>query len=307
MLKTLQLTGGATLTYREFGDAQGEPVFFFHGWPGESQQGSLLHEAALAMGCRLISPNRPGIGGSSRQPERGLLDWPPLVAALADHLGLGSFRLVGLSGGGPYALACVWALGSRVKSCATVCGALPAAPGPDRQQLSPVYQSMLAVHDRAPWLLQAALVPLVRVARIPPPRALFWLGLRTLGPSDRAALWPKDHFSQYFPAFQSAMRSGMRGLWEDGEPYSSPWGFDPAEVHAPLSIWHGTQDRNFSSAGAASFAAGIPGAKFFQTDDGHYSILSNQGSRILKQLCLWPRYPTSIARSNRPCTSEFHK
>jgi len=283
MLKTMMI-GEQTVTWREYGKVEGEPVFFFHGWPGESQQGSLIHGAAEQRGVRILAVNRPGIGGSSRQPGRGLLDWPPLLAAMADALGLGRFRILGLSGGGPYALASMWALGGRVIAGATVCGALPAAPGPDRRYLSPVYQMMLALHDRAPWLLQAALVPLVRVARVPPPRPLLWLGLRTVGPSDRAALWPRDRFPQYFPGFQNAMRSGMRGLWEDGNPYSRPWPFDPAEIRCPLTLWHGKQDRNFAVAGAAALAARIPGAHFRETDDGHYSILANQAAPVLEAL-----------------------
>ena len=284
MLETFHLPDGRSLTYREYGKPDGPPVFFFHGWPGEGHQGSLLHEAALQQGARLIAPNRPGIGGSTPQPERTLLDWPPLVAALADALGITRFRLLGLSGGGPYAHATAWALGPRVKAYTTVCGALPAAPGPNRRHLSPVYQGMLAVHDHAPWLLQSALIPTVRVARAPLPRPLLWLGLRTVGPSDRAVLWPKESFARYFPAFRNAMRSGMSGLWEDGKPYSSPWLFDPVEIRTPLTIWHGTQDRNFSCKGAAEFASRLPHAKFVQTNDGHYSILGNQAAPAIADL-----------------------
>ena len=288
MLENFDLGGGRTLTYRQYGREDGEPVFFFHGWPGESHQGSLLHDAALACGARIIAPNRPGIGGSSRQPERTLLDWPPLVAALADQLGISAFRVLGLSGGGPYAHACAWALGSRVKAYTTVCGALPAAPGRGRRHLSPVYQGMLAVHDTAPWLLQSFLVPTVRVARVPLPRPLLWLGLRTVGPSDRAVLWPRESFAKYFPAFRNAMRSGMSGIWEDGSPYSAPWLFDIEEIRTPLTVWHGTQDRNFSCDGAAEFASRLPHAKFIRTGDGHYSILSNQAAPILQALLAFP-------------------
>ncbi|MES2706342.1 MAG: alpha/beta hydrolase [Verrucomicrobiota bacterium] len=284
MLQHFSLPGGGTLTFREYGDPAGQPVFFFHGWPGESHQGALIHEAALEKGVRLISPNRPGIGGTSRQPGRTLLDWPPMVTALADHLKLDRFRLLGLSGGGPYALACAWAMGRRISACATVCGALPAAPGPQRRRLSPVYQLMLGVHDHAPWLLQGALIPLVRVARIPPPRPILWLGLRTLGPKDRAAVWNRESFRLFFPGFQNAMRSGMRGLWEDGDPYSSPWPFDPAKIRVPLVIWHGTQDKNFAWQGAEQVARSIPGAEFRPVDEGHYSILGNRARPILDSL-----------------------
>lgn len=143
---------------------------------------------------------------------------------------------------------------------------------------------MLWVHDHAPWLLQAALVPTVRLARVPPPRCLLWLALRTVGPSDRAALWPKERFPLFFPGFCNAMRSGMSGLWEDGQPYSTPWPFQTAEIRQPLTLWHGAQDRNFAIAGAAALAAQIPHARFVATEDGHYSILSNQAGPVLEAL-----------------------
>lgn len=285
MLQQFTLPDGGILTWREYGDPAGTPVFFFHGWPGESHQGALIHEAAREKGVRLISPNRPGIGGSSRQPGRNLLDWPPMVTALADHLKIDRFRVLGLSGGGPYALACAWALGRhRVPACATVCGALPGAPGPDRRRLSPIYQLMLGTHDHAPWLLQGALIPLVRAGRIPPPRPLLRLALLALGPRDRTALLEKDAFLLYFPGFQNAMRSGMRGLWDDGHPYASRWPFDPAAITVPLVVWHGTQDRNFDCRGAARLAAAVPGAQYHEVEEGHYSILRNCARPILDSL-----------------------
>ncbi len=291
MLEFLHLPHGRILAYRQYGAPDGPPVFFFHGWPGESHQASLLHEAALQLGIRVVAPNRPGIGGSSPQPERGLLDWPPLVAALADALGITRFRVIGLSGGGPYAHACAWALGQRVSAYATVCGALPAAPGPSRRHLSLVYRGMLAIHDRAPWLLQSSLIPMVRLARLPLPRPLLWIGLRSVGPSDRAALWPKHSFAKYFPAFRHAMQSGMTGLWEDGKPYSSAWPFDLAEILTPLTIWHGSQDRNFTCEGAATFAANLTHASFIRTEDGHYSILQNQAVPVLQNLFALTSHP----------------
>ncbi len=284
MLLTALLPSGQVLRYREFGCPHGQALFFLHGWPGEAHQGSLLHQAALDRNLRIIAPNRPGIAGSSPQTNRSLLDWPPLVDALADQLPLDRFLLLGLSGGGPYALASAWALPARVRATAIVCGALPAAPGPARRQRSPIYQGMLALHDHAPWILQAALVPAMRLAQHPPPRAALWLALRILGPRDRAALWPKDRFAHFFPAFRHAMQSGMRGLWDDGHPYALPWPFNPAEITSPLRFWHGTQDRNFACSAAAAFAASLPRASFHPCEDGHYSIIGNQAEAILDDL-----------------------
>jgi len=80
----LALPDGRSLAYAEFGDPDGRPVLFFHATPG----------------VRLIAPDRPGVGRSTPQPHRRLLDWPDDVRHLADALGLERFAVVGFSNGG---------------------------------------------------------------------------------------------------------------------------------------------------------------------------------------------------------------
>lgn len=53
------------ITYAEYGLPEGEPVVFLHGTPGSRRLGELLAPAARENGIRLLSPNRPGYGGSS--------------------------------------------------------------------------------------------------------------------------------------------------------------------------------------------------------------------------------------------------
>ena len=98
---TLQLHDGRMLRYAEYGPGEGTPLFYFHGYPGAHLKAGCLAQAGL----RLIGVDRPGMGLSSFQAGRRLLDWPDDVAALAQHLHLDHFAVVGVSGGGPYALA----------------------------------------------------------------------------------------------------------------------------------------------------------------------------------------------------------
>ena len=98
------LPDGRILSHATYGDPAGLPVLFFHGTPGSHVGAELLHDAALAAGVRLIAPDRPGMGESTYQPGRVLLDWPNDVVALADAMGIDRLRIIGYSGGGPYAL-----------------------------------------------------------------------------------------------------------------------------------------------------------------------------------------------------------
>ena len=115
------------LAFAEYGDPAGQPVIFCHGWPSSCTMAELTDVAARELGVRIISPDRPGICGSGPPAERTLQDWPPVLERLVDHLGLTDFRMLGISGGGPYTFAGAWAMPSRVIAAAVVSSAPPIA------------------------------------------------------------------------------------------------------------------------------------------------------------------------------------
>jgi hypothetical protein len=65
----LHTRSGRKLEVREYGDAAGHPVFFFHGLIGSHYQASYIADQAREHGQRIIAPNRPG-GGASEFIER---------------------------------------------------------------------------------------------------------------------------------------------------------------------------------------------------------------------------------------------
>ena len=118
----LRLREGGEIAYDEYGDPDGAPVIFCHGWPSSRSMAQLTEAAARRHRVRVISPDRPGINSSSFAPDRTLLDWPAVVLQLAEHLGLATFRLLGVSGGAPYAYVTAWALPDHVEAVAIVSG-----------------------------------------------------------------------------------------------------------------------------------------------------------------------------------------
>jgi len=123
---TLLLPDGRKLGYAQYGSQTGRAVFFVHGHPGSRIEGAHLHHIGLKLGARIIAPDRPGIGLSSPQPGRTLLDHPKDLEHLADHLKLERYGVLGVSGGGPYALACAYALPrEKLKCVSIVCGLGP--------------------------------------------------------------------------------------------------------------------------------------------------------------------------------------
>ncbi|MBA3274066.1 MAG: alpha/beta hydrolase, partial [Chthoniobacterales bacterium] len=119
------LRDGGSIAFDEYGDPAGTPLIFCHGWPSSRSMAQLTDHAACELGFRIISPDRPGINGSSFVAGRQLLDWTKTVDALATHLGLSRFGLLGVSGGAPYAYAAAWASPERVEAIAIVSGVPP--------------------------------------------------------------------------------------------------------------------------------------------------------------------------------------
>ena len=121
----IQLSDKRRLSYAEYGDSNGAPVFLFHGLPGSRLSWGLIPDNQLPAGLRLIAPDRPGYGKSDPKPRRSLLDWADDICELANALGIEKFAVVGVSGGGPGALACAW----KMPECITAVGVV-ASPAP---------------------------------------------------------------------------------------------------------------------------------------------------------------------------------
>jgi pimeloyl-ACP methyl ester carboxylesterase len=112
--RLLQLADDRQIAYCEYGDPVGKPVFYFHGTPGSRYEPALGDQAGREHGYRILALDRPGIGRSDYVEGRSLLDWPQDVNAVAAQLEIDRFGVMGISGGGPYALACGHALSDRL-------------------------------------------------------------------------------------------------------------------------------------------------------------------------------------------------
>lgn len=121
--KKLTLPDGRTLGYAQYGLPDGKPVLYCHGFPGSRIESALLHEDAKRLGLRIIAPDRPGMGWSSLDPNRTMLSTVKDMEVLVNHLELEKYGILGISGGGPYALACAKAHpAQKVRAISVVCG-----------------------------------------------------------------------------------------------------------------------------------------------------------------------------------------
>jgi len=233
----------------------------------------LADEAARELGARIISPDRPGIRDSPLQPDRRLIDWPPLLNEIADRLGIDRFRILAISGGAPYAYASGWMTPERVEKIAVVSGAPPLDELSDYAGLLAIHRRMLQLRSWRPGLLK----PLFYLARpfvaMRMPIRLRPLLLKFLQPCDANVLRESRAFEVCFESARQAWRSSASGVMTDAEIYATPWGFSLEEVRAPIALWHGTKDRTFAPWLAENVAKRLPNCQFHLIEGaGHYSL-----------------------------------
>jgi pimeloyl-ACP methyl ester carboxylesterase len=281
----LRLEGGAQMAFAEYGDPNGAPVIFCHGWPSSRTMAELTHEAARNLGVRIISPDRPGIRDSNFHPNRTLLDWPPLMHELTAHLGIDRFRVLAISGGAPYAYVTAWAMPQRVEAVAVVSGAPHIAELNDRSGLLGLYNRLLALRGSRPKLLRVLFHIARPFASMKLPIRVRPLLLKVLQPCDANVLRDSKSFEACFESARQAWRSSATGVMSDAEIYAQPWGFSLEEVRVPVRLWHGKKDRTFSFRLAQQIAARLPNCELHLVEEaGHYSLPIRHTHEILADL-----------------------
>lgn len=281
----VKLPDGRWMGYGDYGDPEGDPVLYFHGWPSSRYQAAFIDGTAKARGLRILAPDRPGIGLSDPLPGRRFSDWPADVAAFADEMGLGRFSIFGVSGGGPYALATCAALGERIDKAAMICGAPPLADKKDREHMHWAYRTLAGMKSLRRHSLPL-IIPLSRwmIDRGAHKAPMSWM-LKSVPAIDREALFTGSGWDMVTRSYLEAVRNGSDGMLADGELYLEPWDFKPEDIRVPMRIWHGQADANLPCEVAKRVAAKIPTAEGMWIEgEGHYSIAIHYATAALDWL-----------------------
>lgn len=237
-------------------------VVWHHGTPNVGAPPRPLFDAAGRLGVRFVSYDRPGYGRSTPVPGRPVGSAAADVAAVADALGVPRFAVLGHSGGGPHALACAALLPDRVTAAVSAAGLAPFdADGLEWfAGMAPSGEASL----RAAAAGRAAKEHHERTAAPYDPQ---------LTPADLAAL--HGDWAWFDEVVGPAAAQGPAPLVDDDLAYVAPWGFDPADVRAPVLLLHGTDDRVVPPAHAHWLAAHLPDAELrVVPGTGHISVLT---------------------------------
>ena len=233
-------------------------VVWHHGTPNlGTPPGPLLADAAR-LGIRFVSYDRPGYGTSTPVPGRSVGAAAADTARVADALGVGTFAVLGHSGGGPHALACAALLPGRVSAAAVISSPAPFdAGGLDwfAGMTEPAALRAAARGRAAKERYEAA------PSEVVPFTADDWAAL--------AGEW-----AWFESVVSPALAAGRAALIDDDLAYVAPWGFDPAAVSAPLLVVHGEADEMVPAAHGRWLAGHCPTAQLrLVPGAGHISVL----------------------------------
>ena len=273
---TFTLPQGRTLTFRDEGDA-GQPAVLFQ--PGFM---ACRLTGRPADGARIITTDRPGIGGSGGDPKRTVLSWADDVAALADHLDLDSFAVLGHSAGSPYAAACAYRLGDRVRALAIACGFAPLDRRGAFEGVNRRMAKALPAMQRMPWIARLVTSSLPRQYRKDPAKAFEKQFGRDLPDCDRRALEDEDVRRLLLDAAVESTRQGGRSVATEMQlVFGRPWGFDPSAIKAPTHLWYGADDTLTPPQMGEYLQSQIPDARLtVYPDEGHMAAFTHWGEIV---------------------------
>ena len=277
--------GGRAVRARDAGDPSGNVVMYFHGTPGSRLDLCFGEQLAADRGVRLVSFDRPGYGGSTPAPF-GLASIAADAHAVAEELGLARFATLGMSGGGPGALAAAAVAGGRVTRAGIASGAGPF-------QLVPGALDDLDDNDRAavsslpgdPAAAAAAFAagfgPLAELSRVSGGSEVVSAFEDLLSPRDSELLHDQRFASAFTDTIREALRQGTSGGGWDNVSWIGEWDIDLSAIRCPVLLWYGSDDRFAPPAHGLCLSQNLPHARLVLRDgEGHLGIYEHLGEML---------------------------
>ena len=271
--------------FAEFGDPQGRAVFWLHGTPGARRQ--IPTEARLYAEnhkIRLIGLDRPGIGSSTPYRYENIRAFGDDLRTIADTLGIDKMAVIGLSGGGPYALACAAVMPDRVVAAGVLGGVAPFLGDEG------ITSGLMNLGKRAAPLLRLGGDPLrigaslvIRMIRPVATPALELFAL--ISPeADRRLLTRPEFKAMFLDDLLNGSRKQLAAPFADVVVFSRDWGFRLDEVKVPVRWWHGDHDHIVPFAHGEHVVSLLPDAELFHLPGESHLAGLGRGEEILATL-----------------------
>ncbi len=275
MGQEMTLADGRTLSFDSFGDPDGTPVIFNHGFSDSHVIRNPDDALTASLGVRWICADQPGVGGSSPKPDRKMVDWGPDMEQLADHLNLETFHVAGHSGGGPHALSIAYHMPERAKKVTLASPVAPFdAPGVTDMLVMKNLKMIVRIRNHHRWLRWGMRMEAKRIEKdlpsyvasagddLPHDAATF-----TRTPEQEAMF--EENFRLGYIQEEEGVYEMTEALWG--------WGFDPKDVKQPADVFYGTADDIISPNMPRYLAEQLPNSTLHQWDGaGHYGFIDRE-------------------------------
>ncbi len=277
VVKSITLKDGRKLSYSIYGSDKGEPLFYFHGFPGSHCE-MIMHDPKVFkdLNVKVIAVNRPGYSDSSSKKKRTLLDWSDDVCELADALSIKRFSILAYSGGGPYALACAYKIPNRLKIVGIVSG-MGSIKAPGAKNV--LSWDLI----RWPGFIQNILFKGMKKMIVNNSKKLLIGMSENLPAVDRKVLSQPRAQKAFVRTIKEAFKNSLRGAKQDAIIYRSDWGFKLKKVNPKIYLWHVEKDKNVKIETAKYTAYKLKKCKAkFYPKEGHISLFYNHSREIFE-------------------------
>jgi pimeloyl-ACP methyl ester carboxylesterase len=204
--------------------------------------------------------------------------------ALAEHLGLTMFSLLGNSGGGPYVAACASVFPERIRTAVIVSGAWQMNLPEARDGMPLPNRLAFWLARRAPTLLGVLLGSMAKSTPADMDKERVQLKARVPA-ADYEAFMVPGRLEAFSACLRDALTHGTKGAALDMGLFMKPFGFEPADVGVPITWFHGERDANVPVALARLAVATLPGAQLVSyPEDAHLSTLCTHIDAIARAL-----------------------
>ena len=279
--------------FAEFGDPQGRAVFWLHGTPGARRQIPMEARVyAEQRQIRLIGIDRPGIGSSTPYQYDTVFAFADDLRTIADTLGIDKMIVVGLSGGGPYTLACAAAMPERVVAAGVIGGVAPtkgsdAISGGLMGNVGSRVAPLLQVAGGPIGLAATALIRLVKPVASP---AVDLYG-RVSPEADRRMLARPEIKAMFLDDLLNGSRKQMSAPIADIIVFARDWGFRLDEVKVPVRWWHGDHDHIVPFEHGQHVVAKLPDVEMYHLPgESHLAGLGRAEEILSTMIGLWDRF-----------------
>ena len=268
----LVLPDGRTVGYAEYGEPNGYPVFLLHGNPGSRLSWGLFPDCPFIPGIRIIAPDRPGYGLSGFN-QQAIEYWPYDMSKLADHLGIDKFTILGVSGGGPYALVCAWKIPERLTGVGLVSSVGPYTP----ESIEGVIKSLRLLWKLAKplfWLVRFQMFVMGIMAKRNPAKLMRRVRNLELSEKD-AEIFDRPEIQNIFlKDFPEAYRqNGIGSAYDATIPDN--WPIPLKDIEIKVNIWSTEEDQLVGKMGHY-MASKLPNCEaVYVSDEGHLWILDH--------------------------------